>query len=205
MSTLPAGTKETANRTAENTVANIFETPRLMAQPTSTCTDLGTETSSFLNWSDFAVEAETTAKSEDECANQSESSDEPMRPTARVRPTPSSSHSVRSHCGPNREASDRWWKFSAATRPSSRTMPSRDIRAKDHCHSSRARPAATGSTHEGKASRRVILLVRPAWTPTAPRSLQKQQTIERQRWCDDGSWQTVPRAFKGLPLRESLL
>jgi hypothetical protein len=151
------------------------------------------------------VEAEATAKSEDECANQSESWDEPMTPTARVRPTPSSSQSVRSRYDPSREATDRRWKFSGATRLSSRTMPSRGIRAKDHCHSSRARPAAVGSTHEGKASRRLILLERPAWTPTAPRLLQKQQTIERQGWCDDGSWRTVPRAFEGLPLRESLL
>jgi hypothetical protein len=33
------GTNETANKTEENTVANILETPGLMAQPTSTCTD----------------------------------------------------------------------------------------------------------------------------------------------------------------------
>ncbi|EMI40816.1 hypothetical protein RRSWK_06639 [Rhodopirellula sp. SWK7] len=49
------------------------------------------------------------------------------------------------------------------------------------------RPAASGSTHEGKVSPRVILPERPAKTPTAPRSLQKQQIIERQSWCGGGS------------------
>jgi hypothetical protein len=44
------GTNETANKTAENTVANILESPGLMAQPTSTCTDWETDTSSFLDW-----------------------------------------------------------------------------------------------------------------------------------------------------------
>lgn len=76
VSTLPAWTKETANTTAENTVANILETPGLMAQPTSTCTDWETETSSFYGLGLASqLEAEPTAKSEDERANQSESWD----------------------------------------------------------------------------------------------------------------------------------
>jgi hypothetical protein len=74
VSTLPAGTSETANKAAENTVANILETPGLMAQTTSTCTDWKTETSSFFELGLASqVEAEPTAKSEDERANQSES------------------------------------------------------------------------------------------------------------------------------------
>ncbi|WP_419580989.1 hypothetical protein [Stieleria magnilauensis] len=69
-STLP-GTNETANKTAENTVANILETPGLMAQPTSTCTDGETDTSSFLDWVWLRkIEAGSTAKSEDERSNQ---------------------------------------------------------------------------------------------------------------------------------------
>ncbi|WP_157609827.1 hypothetical protein [Roseimaritima ulvae] len=74
-STLP-GTNETANKTAENTVANISETPELMAQPTSTCTDWETVTSSFLDrvWL-RKIEAEPTAKSEGERSNQPESWD----------------------------------------------------------------------------------------------------------------------------------
>jgi len=92
-------------------------------------------------------------------------------------------------------------KFAAATKPSSRTTPLRGIRATIRRHSNCARPAAIGSKHEGKASRRAILPERPARTPTAPRLLQKQQTIERQGWCDDGSWRTVPRDFKGFPVR----
>jgi hypothetical protein len=89
--TSPAGTKETANRTAENTVANILETPGLMARPTSTCTDWETETSSFFELGLASqVEAEPTAKSEDERANQSESWDGQKNPADQRRPIRSS-------------------------------------------------------------------------------------------------------------------
>ena len=81
VSTLPAGAKVAANKTAENTVANILETPGLMARPTSTCTDWETETSSFFELGLASqVEAEPTAKSEDERANQSESWDGQKNP-----------------------------------------------------------------------------------------------------------------------------
>jgi hypothetical protein len=82
------GTNETANKTAENTVANILETPGLMAQPTSTCTDWETDTSSFLDWVWLRkIEAESTAKSEDERSNPPESLGGQSNPAGRERPS----------------------------------------------------------------------------------------------------------------------
>ena len=186
--TLPAGTKETANRTAENTVANILETPRLMAQPTSTCTDWETETSSFFELGlTSQVEAEPTAKSEDERVVQSGSWSGQEKPLGRGQPIQASKRSARSRCDPNHVVSVHRQTFAAATRRSSHTKPLRGIRATIRRHSNCARPAAIGSKHEGKASRRAILPELPARTPTAPRLLQKQQTVERLSWCGGGS------------------